>query len=156
MRLLLLLPLLLHLLVGPACAEVLSLDDASFTNALSQGQAYLVTFYAPWCKHSKAWRPVQRVVANKMVRGDPVVAEVDVTESKALAARLGVRGLPAIKLVKDGYVYEYAGARKLSHVLAFARGGFTSRGRRRKREVAVVRMHTIPQRFLLARIVKRS
>ena len=112
--------------------RVAVLDGESFDQLTSSGAApWMVKFYAPWCKHSKALAPIWEVMAGKLGRSEASLAELDVTAHPTIAERLNVRGLPTIRLIKSGMMYEYSGPRKLSRLLRFARGGYRSKPRRR-------------------------
>ena len=53
------------------------------------------------------------------------VAKIDVHMYQHIGTRFDIRGFPTIKLISKGKVYEYGGARTVSEILNFARGGFS-------------------------------
>lgn len=87
-------------------------DDGS-----SQGQsAELLFFYADWCPHCKAakpiWNDLKAEYQNKTINGYQVVfTEVDCSTETAevdqMMNKYNVEGYPTIKLLKDGQVIEY-------------------------------------------------
>jgi thiol-disulfide isomerase/thioredoxin len=82
----------------------------------TNNKAELLFFYADWCPHCKAakpiWNDLKSEYENKTINGYRVVfTEVDCSEETAEVEKLmnqySVEGYPTIKLVKDGQVIEY-------------------------------------------------
>jgi thiol-disulfide isomerase/thioredoxin len=78
--------------------------------------AELLFFYADWCPHCKAakpiWNDIKSEYENKTINGYTVVfTDVDcseeTTEVEKLMNQYNIEGYPTIKLVKDGQVIEY-------------------------------------------------
>jgi len=78
--------------------------------------AELLFFYADWCPHCKAakpiWNDLKTEYENKTINGYRVVfTDVDCSEETSEVEKLmnqySVEGYPTIKLVKDGQVIEY-------------------------------------------------
>lgn len=83
-------------------AEVKHLTAENFDEATKSGIA-LVDFWATWCGPCKMLGPVLEKVAAEV--GDAaVVAKVNVEEANELAAKFGVRSIPAIFILKNGEV----------------------------------------------------
>ena len=53
-----------------------------------------------------------------------IVAKVDATENPKVGKRFGVKGFPTLKFFADGKVRDYAAARDLEAMTAFATGGY--------------------------------
>jgi thiol-disulfide isomerase/thioredoxin len=79
-------------------------------------RAELLFFYADWCPHCKAakpiWNDLKSEYENKTINGYKVTfTEVDcseeTTEVEKLMNQYSVEGYPTIKLIKDGQVIEY-------------------------------------------------
>jgi thiol-disulfide isomerase/thioredoxin len=78
--------------------------------------AELLFFYADWCPHCKAakpiWNELKSEYQNKTINGYQVIfTEVDCTtesdETDKMMNTYNVEGYPTIKLLKDGQVIEY-------------------------------------------------
>lgn len=82
----------------------------------SSNTAELLFFYADWCPHCKAakpiWNDLKSEYENKTINGYQIIfTDVDcseeTTEVEKLMNQYSVEGYPTIKLIKDGQVIEY-------------------------------------------------
>ena len=85
---------------GRSCmGEVKAVTDSEFEGAINENEWVLVDFWAEWCGTCKAIAPILNDLASER---DILVAKVDTDANTMHAARLGVRGIPALFLFRNG------------------------------------------------------
>jgi thioredoxin len=103
----------------------MDITDETFESEVverSRAVPVVVDFWADWCAPCKMLTPVlEQAVAER--DGQVVLAKVDVDANPGLAARYGIRGIPAVKAFKDGQVVrEFVGVQSAQAVAAFLDG----------------------------------
>lgn len=84
--------------------HVMNVNDADFDSQVLQSkEPVLVDFWAEWCGPCKMIGPALEELSNEY--GDRVkIVKVNVDENPNSPAQLGVRGIPALFLFKDGEI----------------------------------------------------
>ena len=79
-------------------------NDQNFkVDVLDSKEPVLVDFWAEWCGPCKAIAPSLEELSDEMA-GKVKVAKVDVDANQNAAMSMGVRGIPALFIFKDGEV----------------------------------------------------
>ncbi|MGH3440600.1 MAG: thioredoxin [Nitriliruptorales bacterium] len=101
---------------------VFDVDQADFETAVvmrSHEVPVVVDFWAAWCGPCRTLSPILEEAVESR-EGDVLLAKVDVDRNQELAARFGVRGIPAVAGFRDGAVVsQFVGAQPKRRVEAF-------------------------------------
>ncbi|GAQ88217.1 thioredoxin domain-containing protein 5 [Klebsormidium nitens] len=117
--------LLLALLSLAAVAQgeaLLKLTDADFDTKVTDGRAWFIEFYAPWCGHCKKLAPTWEELAEKLVDHENVaIASVDCTANQAVCKKADIKGYPTLVVYYNGDAYKtYQGARSIEALEEYA------------------------------------
>ena len=83
-------------------ADIKHTSDASFeADVLQSDKPVLVDFWAEWCGPCRSIAPTVEEMA-KEYDGQLQVVKVNVDENRAIAAKMGIRGIPTLMMFKDG------------------------------------------------------
>ena len=78
-----------------------NLNNQQFNQALNEGKAILVDYWAPWCGYCRRIGPAYEKIAEEY--GDRlIVAKVNIDEEPLLAHAQNIEVIPTLILYKDG------------------------------------------------------
>ena len=80
-----------------------AVTDASDEEVRNSDVPVVVDFWAEWCGPCKQIGPILEELSDEMA-GKVKVAKVDVDANRTAAMSMGVRGIPALFIFKDGEV----------------------------------------------------
>ena len=83
-------------------ADIKHSTDATFdADVLQSDKPVLVDFWAEWCGPCRAIAPTIEEMAQEY-DGQVQVVKVNVDESRAIAAKMGIRGIPTLMMFNGG------------------------------------------------------
>lgn len=100
-------------------AQIIDVTEANFRTVLEQSMQVpvILDFWASWCQPCQQLAPVLEKIATQYA-GRLVLAKINADEQQVIAAQLGVRSIPALKLVWQGQlVSELNGAQSEAAII---------------------------------------
>lgn len=83
-------------------SKLVELNTDNFESSI-QGKVVLIDFWAEWCGPCRMFIPILEGLASELGPGY-MVAKINVDSNQALAAKFGVRNIPAVFILKNGQV----------------------------------------------------
>ncbi|BES85203.1 thioredoxin [Pectobacterium araliae] len=85
-------------------SSIIAVTEHNYTDEVELSELpVLIDFWAPWCAPCRALAPTIEEVAQKY-DGKIKVVKINVDEAKPLSDRFGVKGIPALFIIKDGNI----------------------------------------------------
>lgn len=84
---------------GRAVSEISAGDFESFRQ--QTGKVVIIDFYADWCGPCRQLGPILEQIASSH-QGQVLVGKVNVDKASAIAASEGVKGIPDVRIFRDG------------------------------------------------------
>ena len=87
---------------------IIDVDMSNFQQVVLEGSVntpVLLDCWAPWCEPCKNLMPVLEKLAHEYA-GAFILAKLNVEENQEIAAQLGVRSIPDVKLIMQGQLYD--------------------------------------------------
>ena len=101
-------------------SQVTHLTDETFKSFLKKKKHTLVFFYAPWCGHCKAAKPLFTEAAEEITDKKNALAAIDCTKHQSICTDHDVRGYPTIKYFNYGKnEFKYMGPRTTDGFVSF-------------------------------------
>jgi len=85
---------------------IIEITKENFENVILHGSMQtpvLIDFWADWCQPCKTLMPILAKLAEEYA-GAFILAKIDTEAEPEIAAQLGIRNLPTVKLVSQGQV----------------------------------------------------
>lgn len=102
---------LLAVMVAPTLSAatpespVIKVTNDNYQTLTSQNALLVVDFWAPWCGPCRAIAPVIEELAQEY-NGKVAVGKCNVDENRELTSQFGIRGIPAIFIIKNGKIVD--------------------------------------------------
>ena len=75
--------------------------NVDFNNALREGKAFLVDYWAPWCTYCRRIGPAYEKIAEEY-KDQLIVSKVNIDEEPLLAHQERIEVIPTLVLYRDG------------------------------------------------------
>ena len=83
----------------------LHITNENYEALLADSKPLVIDFWAEWCGPCRAIAPIVEELAAEY-KGKVAIGKCNVDENRALTSSFGVRGIPAIYLIKNGQVVD--------------------------------------------------
>nr|BAN65209.1 protein disulfide-isomerase [Babesia bovis] len=106
---------------GPSA--VVELTEHTIHKFISDNDAVLVKFYAPWCMHCQSLAPEYEKAAKQLSEegSEIILAELNCDGAPTVAQEFGIEGYPTIKFFRKGNPREYDGTRQADGIVSWCK-----------------------------------
>ncbi|WP_136068921.1 tetratricopeptide repeat protein [Modicisalibacter radicis] len=87
---------------------IVDIDMTNFQQVVLEGSMQIpvvLDCWAPWCEPCKSLTPVLEKLAHEYA-GNFVLAKLNIEDNQQIAAQLGIRSVPDVKLIMQGQLYD--------------------------------------------------
>ena len=82
---------------------IAEIKEDTFEYEVMKAKPYVLLYmFAPWCAPCKSTTPILAKLSEEYDEEDVTFLKLDIDKNPELAASLGIRGIPALLLFKDG------------------------------------------------------
>ena len=79
----------------------INISNKDFSQAMAEGKAILVDFWAPWCSYCRRIGPAYDKIAEQFGE-ELIIAKVNIDDEPLLANQEQIKVIPTLVLYKDG------------------------------------------------------
>lgn len=100
--------------------HVFEINQTNFNvSNIPNNEAWLIAFYAPWCKICDSFFLKWDEVSLKLHDSGIIVAKADISENQVLRSLYEITRFPTIKYIRNGTTYSFFGKKDVETIIKF-------------------------------------